>query len=740
MENSLPPSPKNLGADFSAGIVVFLVALPLCLGIAFASNAPLISGLVSGVVGGLLVALLSGSHTSVSGPAAGLAAIVAAKIAGLGSFEALLTATILAGVLQIVMGVLKLGFISTLFPNSVIKGLLAAIGLILIFKQVPHLVGYDKDPEGDFSFQQADQKNTLSEIFESLTHIQEGAAVIGVLCLVFIMVWDKKKPKNFLVPTPLLVVLIGTGLSLLFAKLGGVWLVENSHLVNVPVFNTLGDLWHGLPKPNFALLKNQEVWIAAGLIGGVASLETLLNLQAVDKIDRYKRQSPQDRELVAQGVGNVACGLVGGLPLTSVIVRSSANIAAGNRTKLSCIIHGVLLLVCVVVFPKLLNLIPLSCLGAILIATGLKLANWQLIKQMWSEGWNQFIPFVATVAAIFFTDLLTGTLLGLGVALFFLLRSNAQNPINQTIEHHVTGDITRISLAENVGFISKNTLEKTLRAIPHRTSVVIDATNTEYMDSDIVTLLDDFRRETAPAHQLNLSMLGFKNRYPVKDQIEHVDFTTRELQDKLTPDAVIEIFKRGNDRFVSGKRITRDFTRQVDATAAAQFPMAVVLSCIDSRSPVEIIFDLGLGDAFVARVAGNIAKDKVLASMEFATAVAGAKLVLVMGHTNCGAVKAAVDLFETGLNPAEATGCQHIDALVSEIQKSIESGSKPANGWASDAEKLAFVDKIAEENVKRTVSSVRSNSQTLAALEQAGKIRLVGAVYNLKTGIVNFLG
>jgi carbonic anhydrase len=739
------PSPRQtlirtFDEDLSAGIVVFLVALPLCLGISLASGAPMFSGIITGVVGGILVGLLSGSHTSVSGPAAGLTTIVASQIAALGSFEAFLAAVVVAGAMQVVLGLLHGGFIAAFFPNSVIKGLLAAIGLILILKQIPHMLGHDPDAEGEMSFVQPDHENTLSELLDSFSHIQPGAATIGILSFLFLLVWDRTKLKKTLVPAPLLVVVGAVLAAFFFESRGRPWLIDSSHLVQVPVFQSWEDLLGKLTTPDWSILSKPALYSAALLIAAVASLETLLNIEAVDKIDRGKRHTPPDRELIAQGVGNLVCGMCGGLPLTSVIVRSSVNINAGGRSRLSAIIHGILLLLSVLLIPALLNRIPLSCLAAILIATGLKLASPGLFRKMWREGRSQFLPFIITIVVIFFTDLLTGTLVGLGTAIVFILHSNYRRPLHQVMERHVSGDLIRIQLADQLSFLNRGVLTATLATIPDGSQVLLDARHTDYIDPDVLDLIDEFRTETAPAHNIRLNLVGFKERHPIGDHVEYLDFTTREVQSSLTPDLVLEILKHGNERFVSGRRLIRDLSRQIDTTAGAQFPMAVVLSCIDSRSPVEIIFDLGLGDAFVIRIAGNVSEEKVLASMEFGCAVAGAKLILVMGHTNCGAVKAAVELFESGLDPAEATGCQHFDGLVGEIQKAILPGSKPVGEWVSPDLKSAFVEEVSRRNVLRTLDCIRLESGTLDALEKSGRIRIVGALYDIRTGLVDFLG
>ncbi len=738
--NSSLFSPSSLFKDLSAGLVVFLVALPLCLGVALASNAPLFSGILAGMVGGVLVGILSGSQTSVSGPAAGLTAIVAAQIGKLGTFDTFLLAVMLAGIIQIVLGVCRAGFIAAFFPSSVIKGLLAAIGVILILKQIPHVVGHDPDPEGDLAFKQVDNENTFTELWASFFDIQNGAALVGVLSILLMIVWDKiPRLKKSLVPAPLVVVIFGVVANYVMRSMKSSWEITSSHLVQVPVADSLGEFTSFLQFPNFEAWANPAVYIAAITIAIVASLETMLNLEAVDKIDPEQRSSPPNRELVAQGVGNLTCGLIGGLPVTSVIIRSSVNINSGAKTKLSAITHGVLLFGCVLLVPGLLNEIPLAALAAILLMTGLKLASPKLLKQMWSEGRSQFLPFIVTVLAIVFTDLLVGILIGLGVSICFILASNMRRPLRKVMEQHITGDVLRIELANQVSFFSRATLEKTLRSIPRGGHVLIDARNTDYIDADILDLIQDFQNNTAAAHGVQLSLAGFKCKYPkLEDRIQYIDFSNRDVQTSLTPDRVLQIFKEGNERFREGRQLTRDVSRLVDITSVGQFPMAVVLSCIDSRTPAELIFDLGLGDIFSVRIAGNIARDKVLGSMEYATAVAGAKLILVMGHTSCGAVNAAVDLLASHKTAAEATGCVNLDGLISEIQLSVDASTlKKPEQW-QPGEKTAYSNEVSRRNVLRTMRMIRQRSSTIDGLVKDGRVAIVGALYDVSTGQVSF--
>ncbi|MFO7553032.1 MAG: SulP family inorganic anion transporter, partial [Haliea sp.] len=448
-----------------------------------------------------------------SGPAAGLTAVVAVQIAILGSFEAFLLAVVLGGLLQIGLGILRAGALADFVPSSVIKGLLAAIGLILIFKQLPYLVGYSKEPLLLEPFEQLDRHSIfVVELFGFLRFFHLGATIVGALSILILVGWDRNKMlKNSPVPGPLVVVLVGIGASLLSARLGGLWLLEESHRVKVEVVESMAGWLDVLTYPDFSALANPQVYIAAITIGLVASIETLLNLKAVDKLDRQKRISPPNRELIAQGVGNVTAGLIGGLPVTSVIVRSSVNVNAGGKTKLSTLVHGALLVLCVALIPTWLNQIPLSCLAAILVLTGLKLSSAKLFKQMWREGWNQFLPFFVTVAAILLTDLLLGILIGLGFSIVFILYGNLRRPVRQIHEKHIGGEVLHIELSQHVSFLNRVSLSHALARVPDGGHVLIDARGTDYIDSDVLDLIMEYRDETAPAHGVVVSLLGFKD-------------------------------------------------------------------------------------------------------------------------------------------------------------------------------------------------------------------------------------
>lgn len=481
---------KNLKKDLPASIVVFLVALPLCLGIALASGAPLFAGLISGVVGGVVVAAISGSQLSVSGPAAGLTVIVLGAIAQLGSYPSFLLAVVLAGVFQIVLGLIKAGTIGNYFPSSVIEGMLAAIGIILILKQLPHALGVDSNFNGDEAFLQSDNENTFSAIIGAFQHFSLAAIVISLISIVVLVVWPRFK-KLSIVPAPLVVVIIGITGSLLFADTS--FKLRADQIVTLPVVSGWNGFLGLFTLPDFSALGNKDVYIVAITIAVVASLETLLSLEAVDKIDPIKRVSPTNRELVAQGVGNMASGMLGGLPMTSVIVRSSANVNAGGRTKMAAIFHGTWLLLSFLFIPQVINLIPLSCLAAILLVTGYKLTRIALFKHMYHKGWDQFVPFVITILAVLFTDLLKGVAVGVLVSIFYLLRTNMRNPYFYKMDKANDKKNIKITLAEEVSFLNKAAIQVLLTDIPKETNVIIDGTNSRYIDPDVLEVINNYK-------------------------------------------------------------------------------------------------------------------------------------------------------------------------------------------------------------------------------------------------------
>jgi carbonic anhydrase len=482
---------SKIKSDLPASLVVFLVALPLCLGIALASGAPLLSGILSGIIGGIVVGIISESHTSVSGPAAGLAAVVLSAISQLGSFETFLLSVVLAGLIQLTIGIIKGGIIANYIPSDVIKGLLAAIGIILILKQIPHAVGFDRDSQGDFSFNQTDGKNTITELLSIFNYFTWGAIIISISSILIMIYWDKtplKKIKFF--PSSLFVVIFGVVLNTIFHKTVPSIAISIENYVHIPKFSDLNSF---IIFPNLNNIGTFQVWGVALTIAIVASIETLLNLEAVENIDPHKRQASPNRELIAQGVGNIFSGLIGGLPITSVIVRGSVNINAGAKSKLSTILHGLFLLISILVLSPVLNLIPLASLASILILTGYKLAKFSLFKEMYKKGLNQFIPFITTLLAIVFTDLLIGVLIGLGVSVFYILKSNFKNPFviqKQTLH---SNEIIRIELPNQVSFLNKASIKETLWSIPKSAKVVIDASHSDFIDDDVLEIITNFK-------------------------------------------------------------------------------------------------------------------------------------------------------------------------------------------------------------------------------------------------------
>ncbi len=483
---------QGVGSDLPASIVVVLVALPLCLGIALGSGAPLFSGIIAGIVGGIVIGILSGSQLSVSGPAAGLTVIVATAILKLKVYEAFLLAVVIAGVIQVIFGYIRAGVLGDYVPNAVIKGMLAAIGCILILKQLPHLVGFDKDFEGDETFAQADQHNTFSALGRAWEALTPGAVLIGIVSLLLLIMWERKLIKNNrflqLVPGPLVVVLVGMVINQYLGSSASSIALGAKHLVSLPVAENITAFFSFFSFPDIRHISNPDVWISAVTLAIVASLETLLGIEAVDKLDPLKRVTPPNRELKAQGVGNIVSGLLGGLPLTSVVVRSSANVSAGAKTKMSTILHGSMLLVCVMFIPGILNKIPLSALAAVLIFTGYKLARVSLFREFFQKGWDQFIPFVVTILAILLTDLLMGILIGIAVGLFFMVRSNFRSSV---LVVNDAGNYL-IRLRKDVSFLNKPIIKEKLEEVPENAAVLIDATRADYIDKDVIEEINNF--------------------------------------------------------------------------------------------------------------------------------------------------------------------------------------------------------------------------------------------------------
>ncbi|MBL0939535.1 MAG: SulP family inorganic anion transporter [Gemmatimonadaceae bacterium] len=492
--------------DLPASLVVFLVALPLCLGIALASGAPLLSGVIAGVVGGIVVGAVSGSQLMVSGPAAGLTAIVISGIAQVGGFPQFLPAVIIGGAIQMMLGVARAGVIGYYFPSSVIKGMLAAIGLTLILKQLPHAVGYDEDFEGDFSFVSPTGETTFGALGSALDNIQLGAVIVSLIGVALMIIWPRTPLKKIkLLPAPLAAVFVGVMVNEVLRLINPDLAIRGTHLVSLPTTGLEG-IAAQVTRPDWSVLNQQSVWILALTIGIVASLESLLSLEATNKLDPWKREAPANRELFAQGLGNLTSGLLGGLPVTGVIVRSSANIDAGARTRLSGIVHGFMLLVAVLALATILNRIPLAALAAVLLVTGFKLTTPALWKNVWDLGWAQFIPFAVTIVAILFTDLLKGIGVGLFVGIAFILVEHMRRPALVLVSPP-GAILTRYLLPDQVTFLSKASISRVLESFTEGMRVEIDGRRTTSYDQDVLEILNEFR-ETAKGRKIDYRLVG----------------------------------------------------------------------------------------------------------------------------------------------------------------------------------------------------------------------------------------
>ncbi len=521
----------NLKSDLPSGLVVFLVALPLCLGIALASGAPFFSGIISGIVGGIVIGALSNSPLSVSGPAAGLAALVMGALVSIGDYSLFLCAVLIAGILQILLGLAKLGGIANYIPSSVIKGMLTSIGILIIAKQIPHAFGYDKDEKGNITELFPYGQEDMHELLQPLQHIEVGVFLICLLSIIIMVLWEKpfiKKRIKF-VPGALVAVIVSVIINEIWIRTGSVLAVQNEHLVQIRVAKSAGEFFSFFTLPDFNGFLNSSVIVYGVIIALIASLETLLSIEAIDNLDPQRRVTNTNRELFAQGVGNTVAGLVGGLPVTSVIVRSSANVNSGAQSKLSTIIHGTLLLVSIILIPVLLNMIPLSSLAAILLITGYKLAKPSVFKNFWSAGKYQFVPFIVTVVVIIAVDLfkaipvlsgkglLVGVLSGIVAAIGAILYGNLKNSYFFHKEKHHEGDTIRMRLSEEVSFLNKAAIRQTLDHMPENSTVVIDASGTSYIDFDVLELIKEFRDIKAPLKDIQLQLVGFKEAYKMEN-------------------------------------------------------------------------------------------------------------------------------------------------------------------------------------------------------------------------------
>ncbi|CAN5235754.1 SulP family inorganic anion transporter [soil metagenome] len=716
---------SRLGKDIPASIVVFLVALPLCLGIALASGAPLVSGLISGVVGGIVIGSISHSSVSVSGPAASLTAVVLAAIISLGKFEVFLMAVVLGGIFQLALGLLKAGLIADYMPSNIIKGLLAAIGIILIMAQLSYAVGIEPDSPAYFDPAES-YFSQLSGAFSGfISSFHPGAILITSISLAIMIFWERSPLQNFkLLPPALVVVILGVTLNLIFKFLIPFFHLGETHLVNIPEIDSFSQL---ITFPDFSAISNPEVWGVAITITLIASIASLLAIEAADEIDPHKRNTPPNRELVAQGIGNTLTGLIGGIPITSVIVRSSVNINAGAETKLSAILHGIFLLLSVLFLSNILNLIPLSSLAAILLVIGYKLASWDVISSMYRKGWNQFIPFIVTVIAIVWTDLLIGIFIGTLVSIFFLLRSNYHNAFFIENTKIFKGETIRLELSNEVSFFNKASIKNTLWNVPDKSTVIIDATFASFIDNDVLEIFEDFKETYAREHEINLSIIGLKEKYDLGKDLEFVQEELQEFKEKSTPMEILEYLKDGNQRYVDGKLVSRRLRNKELMDFINAPPLAVVINCIDMREPLNVLMNTGIGDLIPIRTAGNIADDEVVRSIEVACKNQGAKFILFMGNSSnkiyAEALRDFRDLKQSYLIPLiiGAVKALHIQ------QESINEETI-----------YKIADEITIWNLNRSKNRLMMESPYLRQEIKEGNVGMASAFFDRENGKIEF--
>lgn len=714
-----------LEKDIPAGIVLFLVALPLCLGIALASGAPLISGLISGVIGGLVIGYISKSGTSVSGPAASVSAVVLVAIQTLGGFELFLVALVIAGLIQILLGIVKAGLIAEYMPTSIIKGLLAAIGVILILSQLPYAIGLEFDMELFLNFS-TDYIGNAGEILALFYDSFSAGAVFLTLFSLFILIyWEKTPLKNFkLIPPALIVVILGVVINFIFKHFIPSLYLDGMHLVNIPKVESVFSI---ITFPDFTVIGNPEIWTTAITIAIIASVSTLLNIEATDNIDPHKRKTPPNRELIAQGIGNTLSGLIGGIAITSVVVRSSVNIEAGGQTKLTTILHGFLLLISVLFLSSVINLIPLATLSAILLLVGYKLASVSVLKKMYKKGWSQFIPFIVTIIAILLTDVLVGVLIGSGLSVFFLLRGNYYNPFFIENNKLVLGEVIKLELSNEVSFLNKASIKNTLWNVPDNSKVIIDATFSSYIDLDVVEILQDFENTFAKAHNIEVNMIGLKESYDLGEEIDFVDKGLEKAKLKSTPEDILEYFIEGNKNYINGKLISHRLRNKELTDFVTISPLAVILTCIDFREPVNMLINTGMADLTILKAAGNLADKDVLKNIEIACKKQGAKLILFAGNSENSLIKEALRAHLKGevsyLNPLieEAVAAMHIEKM----ELTTEN-------------RTALADEISRFNAKSSLEKLIANNEYLYKKVEEGKIGVATAFFDRTTAKVTF--
>ncbi|WP_017850848.1 carbonic anhydrase [Leptospira interrogans serovar Szwajizak] len=702
----------NLRHDFSAGLVVFLISLPLCIGIGFASGAPIVSGLISGIVGGIVISLISKSPLSVSGPAAGLTVIVFDSIKTLGNFNDFLLALCLAGIFQIILGFLKAGILSNFFPSAVVKGMLAAIGVVLILKQIPHAIGYDIDYEGDMGFFQKDRENTFSEILTAFYRFTPGAIILFTVALVLILIWEKfKLHEKFIIHGSLVAIVTGVLLNEMFRifELGIV--VSGEHLIQPIQLNGALDLFLDDYSPNFSQWKNQTIYFIAIKLCLVMSLETLLNLDAIEKIDPQRRIVSKNRELVAQGTGNLCSAILGGLPITSVIIRSSANLHAGARTRFSSFLHGLLILVSVILIPVWIAKIPLASLAAVLLVVGYKLTDYKILQTQYKKGMDQFLPFISTLVGIVFTDILVGIGIGCLFSVFFIMRRNILNPYQFNKKEMAYGVEVKIDLSEDVSFLNKSSMLYKLDKVPDNAHLIIDGSRSKYIDPDVLEIIEDFKI-VARSRNIKLEIIDVTSSYE-KIQNKPLDLVLQQDYQKLFE----------NNRIWVEEKLSKD-PDYFKNLALGQTPQYLLISCSDSRLSVNEMTGTSAGELFVHRNIANLVIDtdmNLMSVLQYSVEVLKVRHIVVCGHYGCGGVKTAIDGKYHGL----------IDAWLRHIKQVYRMNRKELSGILDENEKH---ERLVELNVREQVYNLCMTTIVQNAWSRGNDLQLHGWVYDLKQG------
>lgn len=716
---------SKLNKDIPAGIVVFLVALPLCLGIALASGAPLISGLISGIIGGVVIGYLSKSGTSISGPAASVSAVVLLAIKDLGSFQLFLGALIIAGIIQIILGIVRAGILADYMPTSIIKGLLAGIGIILIISQLPYTIGYELDSSKMLNYSEDYLGNIFGIISEFFSAFTIGAVVISIISLGILIYWDKTPLKKFkLIPPALVVVILGVLLNLLFKYVVPFLYLDGIHLVNIPEVDSIATFF---TFPDFTGYGNLKVWTTALTIAIIASISTLLNIEATDNIDKLKRKTPPNRELIAQGIGNTLSGFLGGIAITSVIVRSSVNIEAGGQTKLSTIIHGLLLLVSVLFLSSVINLIPLASLAAILLVVGYKLASIRVFKSLYKRGWNQFLPFVLTVVFIVLTDVLTGVLIGSALSIFFLLRSNYYNPFYIENIKYVQDEVIKLELSNEVSFFNKASIRNTLWSVPDNSKVLIDATFTSYIDPDVIDILNDFQNTVAKDHDIEVNIIGLKDSYVLGEEIDFYQKTKAEIKAKTTPKEILEYLQEGSTTYASRNLMSRKVTSTDLIEHLHEDPLAVVITSVDLREPLNMMLNTGIGDLVSLRSAGHILDTQSILNLEISCRDQGAKLILFFGNSNNAIIKKAL---ENHFNQTTS----NLSLLIDDALNSEQFSNRDLK--SESLEELS--NEIVKFNIEKAKSDLVSNSRYFKEALGKGTVGIASAYFERDVNTITF--